>query len=46
VGLTSVGARSGLENVAVRAHDLGGEVELGTGPLGGVRLTWSVPLSR
>jgi len=46
VGLTSVDVRSGLENVGARAHSLGGEVEVGASPLGGVRLRWSVPLSR
>jgi signal transduction histidine kinase len=46
VGLASAGARSGLENVGARADALGGDVEIGQGPLGGVRLRWSVPLSR
>jgi signal transduction histidine kinase len=46
VGLTSGGTRSGLENAAARASGLGGDLELTTSPLGGVRLAWSVPLSR
>jgi signal transduction histidine kinase len=46
VGLTSSGARSGLENAGARAGALGGDLEIGASPLGGVRLTWSVPLTR
>lgn len=46
VGLSSVATRSGLDNVAVRAADLGGELELGESALGGARLRWSVPLTR
>jgi signal transduction histidine kinase len=45
VGLTFPAARSGLENVEARATSLGGSLEIGPGPLGGVRLRWSVPLS-
>ncbi len=46
IGLTDAGARSGLENAGARAGALGGEFELGESPSGGVRLRWSVPLSR
>jgi signal transduction histidine kinase len=46
VGLVTAGARSGLENAGARADALGGELEVGDSPLGGVRLRWSVPLSR
>jgi signal transduction histidine kinase len=46
IGMTSPGAHSGLENAGARAGALGGELEIGDSPLGGVRLRWSVPLSR
>jgi signal transduction histidine kinase len=46
IGLTSAGTRSGLANVGARADAHGGDVEIGQSPLGGVRLRWSVPLSR
>ncbi len=36
--------RSGLANLATRARDCGGRLEVGTGPTGGARLVWSVPL--
>ncbi|HEX4688938.1 MAG TPA: GAF domain-containing protein [Nocardioides sp.] len=45
VGISSTGARSGLENARARAVALGGELELGASPLGGARLVWKVPLS-
>jgi signal transduction histidine kinase len=37
---------SGLENAAARAKALGGDLEIDESPLGGVRLRWSVPLTR
>jgi signal transduction histidine kinase len=46
VGITTIGVRSGLENARARADALGGELRLGPSPLGGVRLLWTVPLSR
>jgi signal transduction histidine kinase len=46
VGFSSAGSRSGLENAGARADALGGELQLGASPLGGARLSWSVPLSR
>jgi signal transduction histidine kinase len=46
VGLSRTETPSGLENARSRAAVLGGELELGPSPLGGVRLLWSVPLSR
>jgi signal transduction histidine kinase len=46
IGLVSPGAHSGLENAAARAGALGGDLEIGESPLGGVRLRWSVPLTR
>ena len=46
VGLVGGGVRSGLENARARAGALGGDLEVGESPLGGVRLRWSVPLSR
>ena len=46
VGFISPGARSGLENAGARAGALGGDLEVGDSPLGGVRLRWSVPLTR
>lgn len=45
VGFTRPGTRSGLENARTRADQLGGDLQLDTGQLGGARLTWSVPLS-
>jgi signal transduction histidine kinase len=45
-GFIEPGARSGLENAGARAAELNGELEMGESPLGGVRLRWSVPLSR
>lgn len=36
--------RSGLENMALRAEQLGGRIELVLGPAGGTRLSWRVPL--
>lgn len=37
-------ARSGLRNLADRAHALGGQLDVGRRPAGGTRLTWRVPL--
>jgi signal transduction histidine kinase len=46
IGISGTGVRSGLENARSRAAALGGDLQLGQGPLGGARLQWSVPLSR
>jgi signal transduction histidine kinase len=46
IGMSTPGVHSGLENAGARAGALGGSLELGGSPLGGVRLTWSVPLTR
>jgi signal transduction histidine kinase len=46
VGMSAAGTHSGLANARSRAAALGGELEMGPSPLGGVRLTWNVPLSR
>jgi signal transduction histidine kinase len=45
VGFGRPGTGSGLENARARAVQLGGELQLDTGALGGARLAWSVPLS-
>jgi signal transduction histidine kinase len=45
VGFGRPGTGSGLENARARADQLGGELRLDTGDLGGARLAWSVPLS-
>ena len=42
VGLAPDRTRSGLRNLASRAHQLGGELTLDAGRLGGTRLTWEV----
>jgi signal transduction histidine kinase len=44
VGLPAEVARSGLRNLEQRAARLGGTLSVETEPLGGTRLTWSVPL--
>ncbi|MET7689273.1 GAF domain-containing sensor histidine kinase [Streptomyces sp. NPDC005483] len=44
VGIPSDGRRSGLRNMAERAEQLGGELELGKSPEGGTALVWWVPL--
>jgi signal transduction histidine kinase len=44
VGIPAGGRRSGLANLAQRAADLGGTLDLGTPPGGGARLVWRVPL--
>lgn len=43
-GCPSETTRSGLANLAARARECGGELDIGAGPAGGTRLTWSVPL--
>ena len=43
-GIPSGGRRSGLANLAARAAQLGGELELHAPAAGGTRLLWSVPL--
>ncbi|WUV84363.1 GAF domain-containing sensor histidine kinase [Streptomyces sp. NBC_01476] len=45
VGLPAEGRRSGLRNLAERARRLGGTMEAATGPAGGTRLVWQVPLT-
>ncbi|MET8080292.1 hypothetical protein [Streptomyces sp. NPDC005303] len=42
--MPSDGRRSGLRNMAERAEQLGGELELGKSPEGGTALVWWVPL--
>ncbi|MFE0349891.1 GAF domain-containing sensor histidine kinase [Streptomyces griseoluteus] len=44
VGIPSGGRRSGLRNMAERAEQLGGRLELGGSEGGGAVLVWSVPL--
>lgn len=43
VGLSEVGRRSGLANLAARAAQLGGELELHSQPGKGTRVIWRVP---
>ncbi|MDN3029179.1 GAF domain-containing sensor histidine kinase [Streptomyces sp. S.PB5] len=43
VGITSDGRRSGLLNMAERAEELGGAVEVTSPPGGGTTLAWRVP---
>ncbi|MFD7013350.1 GAF domain-containing protein [Streptomyces sp. NPDC059161] len=45
VGIGEGGRRSGLRNLSERARRLGGEFTARTGPEGGTRLEWRVPLS-
>ncbi|WP_246212494.1 GAF domain-containing sensor histidine kinase [Streptomyces abyssomicinicus] len=44
VGVAPGGRRSGLRNMAERAEQRGGSLELTTPPGGGTTLTWEVPL--
>ncbi|MGX1549427.1 GAF domain-containing protein [Streptomyces adustus] len=44
VGITSDGRRSGLRNMAERAEQLGGKMELNTPAGGGTTLVWWVPI--
>jgi len=43
-GLPTETTRSGLGNLAARARECGGRLDIGAGPAGGTRLVWSVPL--
>lgn len=45
VGMAGDGRRSGLANLAARAAQLGGRLDLESAPGRGTRLTWSVPVS-
>lgn len=44
VGIAPHGRRSGLRNLAERAEQLDGGMEVGPGPAGGTRLVWHVPV--
>ncbi|GHJ33098.1 histidine kinase [Streptomyces hygroscopicus subsp. sporocinereus] len=44
VGIPEGGRRSGLRNLAERAEQLGGQLDLDEPPGGGTRLMWAVPL--
>jgi signal transduction histidine kinase len=44
VGIPADGRRSGLLNMAERAEQLGGEMELSSPPDGGTTLVWRVPV--
>jgi len=44
VGFPAETTRSGLANLAARARECGGRIELGPGPGGGGRLRWTAPL--
>ncbi len=44
VGMGTTTRRSGLANLAKRAAELGGTLELGAGEEGGTALVWRVPL--
>lgn len=46
VGIPEGGRRSGLANLAERAHSVGGTFEITAPPEGGSRLVWSAPLDR
>ncbi|CAL9324951.1 GAF domain-containing protein [Streptomyces sp. SudanB182_2057] len=46
VGIPPGGRRSGLRNMAERARNLGGDLELGCPEGGGTRLLWHAPLRR
>ncbi|MCX5009126.1 GAF domain-containing sensor histidine kinase [Streptomyces sp. NBC_00638] len=46
VGIPAEGRRSGLRNMAERAEQLGGELELGEPEGGGTALVWRVPVQR
>lgn len=43
-GIGPATRRSGLDNLAIRAEELGGTFEAGPGPEGGTRIVWRVPL--
>lgn len=43
-GFPTETTRSGLANLAARARECGGRIELGPGPGGGGRLRWTAPL--
>lgn len=43
-GLTDGTTHSGLANLATRARECGGALDIDNGPDGGARLVWSVPL--
>ncbi|WP_320784110.1 GAF domain-containing protein [Streptomyces sp. CRN 30] len=45
VGIPDGGRRSGLRNMAERARQLGGELELAAPPDGGTTLVWRVPVT-
>jgi signal transduction histidine kinase len=45
VGIPPDGRRSGLRNMAERAEQLGGALELGNGPTRGAVLVWRAPVS-
>ncbi|MCW2778640.1 MAG: devS [Frankiales bacterium] len=45
VGVDPAAGSSGLLNLSSRALGLGGELSLDAGPLGGARLTWTVPVA-
>jgi len=45
VGADPGRARGGVVNMAERAHDLGGDFEIGPRPGGGTTLRWQVPLT-
>ncbi|GHF33557.1 sensor histidine kinase [Streptomyces fumanus] len=44
VGIPPGGRRSGLDNMAARAHKLGGDMQTTTAESGGTRLVWQVPV--
>ena len=44
-GLGTSDRRSGLANLAVRAEQLGGSLDVGSAPGGGTALAWRVPLA-
>lgn len=46
VGIPEGGRRSGLCNLAERAEDVGGGLDIQSPPEGGSRLVWTAPLSR
>lgn len=45
VGIPAAARRSGLSNLAARAHELGGSFHTSRPEAGGARVTWTVPLS-
>ncbi|MEV8550182.1 GAF domain-containing sensor histidine kinase [Streptomyces glaucescens] len=46
VGIPPSGRRSGLANMAERARQLGGDMELSSPPEGGTRLAWHAPVGQ